>query len=162
MIRPEIREGLHRWREVIAAGGIAVFGLWLLGKGWLLGPIGALLLALGAALALNARRRMRFAGSGDGLGVVSVDEGQISYLAPEIGGFVSIAELVELRLLSVQGRRMWRLRQSDGQAILIPVDAAGADKLFDAFAAVPGMDVSRLLAAKPDTVVWARHLRVLT
>ncbi|MDH2325622.1 hypothetical protein QCN27_01950 [Cereibacter sp. SYSU M97828] len=162
MIRHEIREGLHRWREVIAAGLIAVFGLWLIGKGWFLGPIGALLLALGAALALNGWRRLRFAGSGDGLGVVSVDEGQVSYLAPEVGGFIALSELVELRLLSVQGRRMWRLRQSDGQALLIPVDAAGADKLFDAFASLPGMDVSRLLAANPDMVVWTRHLRVLT
>ncbi len=162
MIRPEVQAKLLRWREVIVAGLIAAFGLLLIGRGWLLTPIGALALALGAALALNGWRRLRFAGDGDAPGVVSVDEGQISYLAPEGGGFVAASELVELRLLDVGGVHMWRMRQSDGQALLIPVNAAGADALFDVFAALPGMDVSRLSNARPDTVVWGRHLRLLT
>jgi hypothetical protein len=46
----------------------------------------------------------------------------------------SLDELVEIRLLAMRGRRMWRLKQTDGQALLIPVDAEGAEKLFDVFA----------------------------
>ena len=64
-------------------------------------------------------------------GVVEVDEGQISYLGPAFGGSISVPELVELRLLTAGGRRMWRLKQADGQALLIPVEAVGADRLFD-------------------------------
>ncbi|EKD59716.1 MAG: hypothetical protein ACD_54C01179G0003, partial [uncultured bacterium] len=40
-----------------------------------------------------------------------------------------------------------RLKQRDGQAILIPVDATGAERLFDAFASLPGMKTSDLVAA---------------
>ena len=42
---------------------------------------------------------------------------------------------------------MWRLKQADGQALLIPVDAKGAGRLFDAFANLPGMDTADLIAA---------------
>ncbi|MEI2687828.1 MAG: hypothetical protein V9G14_17530 [Cypionkella sp.] len=95
-----------------------------------------------------AWRRIRFAQDIDAPGVVEVDEAQIGYLGPEAGGFVSIVELVELRLLTLRGRRLWRLKQADGQALLIPVDAAGAERLFDAFATLPGMDC-RLVGRSP-------------
>ena len=42
---------------------------------------------------------------------------------------------------------MWRLKQTDGQALLIPVDAEGAEKLFDVFASLPGMDTAELVLA---------------
>jgi hypothetical protein len=60
---------------------------------------------------------------------------------------VALPDLVELRLITLRGRRLWRLKQSDGQTLLIPVDAAGADRLFDAFASLPGMDSAALVAA---------------
>ena len=68
-------------------------------------------------------------------------------MGPEVGGFLSLQDVVELRLLSLRGRRLWRLKQSDGQALLIPVDAKGAERLFDAFANLPGMDSAALVAA---------------
>jgi hypothetical protein len=54
---------------------------------------------------------------------------------------------VELRLVTLRGRRLWRLKQGDGQVLLVPVDAAGAEALFDVFAALPGLDMRALLAA---------------
>jgi hypothetical protein len=52
------------------------------------------------------------------------------------------------------------LKQSDGQALLIPVSAAGADRLFDAFASLPGMDSQALVTAAGgragDGVIWRR------
>ena len=80
-------------------------------------------------------------------GVVEVDEAQVAYLGPATGGFVSLPELAEIRLIAVQGQRHWRLKQTDGQALIIPVDAAGAGALYDAFAALPGIDMGRFLAA---------------
>jgi len=80
-------------------------------------------------------------------GVVEVDEGQIAYLGPAFGGFVALPDLVEIRLVTMRGRRLWRLRQTDGQVLLIPVDATGAERLFDAFASLPGMDMAALVAA---------------
>lgn len=148
MIREGAREALWRWREVIAAGLVVVFGLWVASYGgWVLIPFGGLVAAFGAGLGVQAWRRLRFAQGADAPGIVEVDEGQISYMGPQLGGFVSVPELVELRLVTLRGRRLWRLKQADGQALLVPVDAAGAEGLFDVFATLPGMDMEAVLAA---------------
>lgn len=148
MIRAELRAALWRWREVIGAGVVAALGLWIAAQGgYLLVPVGLLVAALGAGLAVQGWRRLRFVQGGDSPGVVAVDEGQISYMGPQLGGFVSVPELEELRLITLRGRRLWRLRQVDGQVLLIPVDAAGAAGLFDVFATLPGMDMAALLSA---------------
>jgi hypothetical protein len=179
-IRPEARAALWRLREVIAAGGLAVSGLWLIALGgYLLIAIGGGMVVLSIALGLLGLRRLRFAQSGAAPGVVEVDEGQISYFGPAFGGAVSVPELTELRLITAGGRRLWRLRQKDGQALLIPVEALGAERLFDAFASLPGLDTQslvealspkpaapaqgvRLVSAAPDSVViWQRKAHVV-
>lgn len=148
MIREGARVALWRGREMIAAAAVAVFGLWVAAQGgWLLLPLGGLVAAFGAGLGVQAWRRLRFAQAAEAPGLVTVDEGQISYMGPQLGGFVSVPELVELRLITLRGRRLWRLRQADGQVLLVPVDAAGAEALFDVYAALPGMDMPGLLAA---------------
>ncbi len=148
VIRPRLTAMLNRWREVIAAGGLGATGLWLIWLGgFLLGPVGALILVLAAFWGITAWRRMRFAQEVAAPGVVEVDEGQVGYLGPSFGGFVALPDLVEVRLVTMYGRRLWRLKQADGQALLIPVDAAGAERLFDAFGSLPGMDMAALLAA---------------
>jgi len=148
VIREGARAALWQWREVIAAGVVVGLGLWTAtGGGYVLVPFGLLVAALGAGLAVQAWRRMRFAQGADAPGVVEVDEGLISYMGPQLGGFVSVPELVELRLVALRGRRLWRLKQADGQVLLVPVDAAGAEGLYDVFAALPGMDMPALLAA---------------
>jgi hypothetical protein len=148
VIRAAVTEGAWRWREVIAAGGLGLFGLWLIWLGgFLLGPLGALILVLAAFWGITAWRRMRFAQGVAAPGMVEVDEGQVGYLGPSFGGFVALPDLVEVRLVTMYGRRLWRLKQADGQALLIPVDAAGAERLFDAFGSLPGMDMAALLAA---------------
>ncbi len=151
-MRPELRAALIRCREVMAAAALGALGLWLaLLGGYVLVPAGAVIFVLGAAWAVMAVRRLRFAQAPDGPGVVELDEGQIGYLGPGTGaasgGYVSLVDLVELRLLRLRGRRVWRLKQEDSQALLIPVDAAGADRLFDAFTSLPGMDTAALVAA---------------
>jgi hypothetical protein len=148
LIRPEITEKVLEGREVIAATSLGAFGLWLIWLGgYVLTPIGFLFIAGAAVWALTALRRLRFAQGVHAPGVVEVDEGQIGYLGPSFGGYVAIPELTELRLVTMYGRRMWRLKQADGQAVLVPVDAAGAERLFDAFASLPGMDMAALMAA---------------
>ncbi len=148
LIRPEIVAAMVRGQELIAAAAVMAFGLWLVWLGgYLLLPLGVIVLVIGAVLARQAWARMRFAQSTSAPGLVELDEAQIGFLGPDDGGYLSLDELVELRLLTLQGRRMWRLKQSDGQALLIPVEAQGAERLFDAFAALPGMDPTALVAA---------------
>ena len=93
--------------------------------GWFLGPVGGAVAAFGAAWAVLGLRRMRFQGADDAPGVVEVDEARITYLGPRIGGSISLPDLAEIRLLTLRGRRVWRLRQADGQALLVPLDASG-------------------------------------
>lgn len=148
LIRPQARAALWRWREVAAAGGLGGLGVWLMGLGGLfLLPVGIGVSALALGWGVIALRRMRFAQSGLAPGVVEVLEGQVSYFGPAFGGSVSLPEVVELRLLTSGARRMWRLRQADAQVLLIPVEAVGAEALFDAFSGLPGLDTQALVAA---------------
>ena len=148
LIRPEVTDLIWRAREVVWASLVAALGVWLISLGgYLLIPLGAVIGGIGLVLTVTAVRRMRFEQSVAAPGLVELDEAQVGYMGPEVGGYLSLNELVELRLLSLRGRRVWRLKQADGQALLIPVDAKGAERLFDAFAGLPGMDTSTLVAA---------------
>ena len=173
MIRPELWAGLLRWREVIAALGFALFGLWTAWQGgYLLTPLGLAFLALGAGWALTSWRRLRFRQPGEAPGILRVTEAQIAYMGPRTGGFIGLPDLIEIRLLTLRGRRIWKLKQADGRLLHIPVESDGADALFDAFAALPGMDTAALVAAlgsdgpasdsrvialaEVDRLIWAR------
>ena len=148
MIRPEARAWVARHAELGFSAVVALAGVWLMWLGgYLLLPLGAVVVLVALTLAVFALRRLRFAQSADGPGMVEIREAQIGFLGPDGGGFVSQRELSELRLLTRTGHRYWRLKQEDGQALLIPVDAHGAERLFDAFAALPGMDSRALVEA---------------
>jgi len=148
LIRPEVTALIWRAREVIWAGLVVGLGGWLIALGgFVLVPLGAVVAGVGVVLATMAFRRMQFEQDVSAPGLVELDEAQIGYLGPEIGGFLSLSELVELRILTLRGRRVWRLKQADGQALLIPVDAKGAERLFDAFVNLPGMEAGALLGA---------------
>ena len=160
-LRPEAAVALQRWREVIAAVIFAAAGGWIFALGgYFFAALGALVMATGAGLGWTALRRMRFACAPTGPGVVEIDEGQVGWFGPGVGGFVSLTELSDLGLVTVANLRCWRLKQEDGQLLLIPVAATGADRLFDAFAALPGMDPARLITALEGEVdhpfVWRR------
>lgn len=160
-IRPEAQASLRRFAEVILAAGTGLFGAWLLWLGgYVLFPLGLLVIALAAIWSLQALRRARFARSVAAPGMVEVDEGQVGYLGPVFGGYLSLPELVELKLIVIHGQRLWRLKQADGQALLIPVRANGAERLFDAFSTLPGMDTQALVDAVEDGgtegLVWKR------
>lgn len=173
LIRPELLAALHRNAELLVALALAAFGGWTAAQGgYLLTPVGLALLALGLGWALTTWRRLRFLQSGEAPGVVRVTEAQIAYYGPRVGGFVGLPELVEIRLLTLRGRRIWKLRQADGQLLHIPVESDGADALFDAFATLPGIDMAALVAAlgsdapasdsrvialaEVDRLIWAR------
>jgi hypothetical protein len=160
--RPEARAALWRWREVIAGVLIALFGLWLVsGPGFLLAVPGYAFLAGGAVLAWLGIQRGRFRGSDGGAGAVQVDEGQITYFGPLTGGSVALREMESLTLEGNMFPAHWRLTQNGQAPLLIPVNAAGADALFDAFATLPGLRTERMLntlSAEPHqaVVIWQR------
>ena len=166
LVRPEIRAFLSRWAEALAASAVTLAGIWIaLRGGWFFAGIGALVLLTGLSLLLGAWRRRPFRRPVAAPGVVEVVEGAIRYYgATDLGGEIALRELVEIWLLRVAGRAHWRLRSAGAEALLIPVDAAGAEALADAFTALPGLDMGQVSAAlahaadRPDAmrVVWRR------
>lgn len=162
MIRPELRALAWRWREALIGLALVLGGLWALSQpAALIKGLGGLVALAGLALAVIGTRRARFAGGAvGGPGVVDIIERQIVYMAPEGGGFVALDEIVSLSL-SADGR-CWLIGASDGSELAVPLAARGAEMLFDAFAALPGIDMARLSravregAAPHDRPLWRR------
>ena len=159
-IRPEARAAVARWREALAGGAVLALGLWwALGSLGLIRWLGVVLVLLGAGLAWTGVQRARFRGGHGGLGVVHVDERQVTYLAPVGGGFASLDALVQVEVApDLAGLPVWRFT-SPGEVLVIPVNAEGTDALFEALSALPGVDMQaaiRASASRPETpiLVW--------
>lgn len=161
--RPEAKAELVRWREALVGAGLVVLGLWwLLGPGRLLTFPAVAFLVAGAALIWIGVQRARFRGKGDGPGAVQVDEGQIAYFGPLTGGAIALREMSRLILDRSQFPAHWQLEQPGVPAVTIPVNAAGAEALFDAFATLPGLRTERMLAelqarTRYQVVIWQRE-----
>ena len=167
MIRPELIQRFKKYREVIAAVFFAFVGIWVMSWGvWFWQGVGALVLLTGAALAYTALRRMRFQTDQVGPGVVEVDERQISYFSAYEGGAVSIEALARITCVTTDTGPWaedlhWVLEEDGGSTLTIPNSAAGTEKLFDAFAALPGVDYAKATKAMESTendsyVSWAK------
>lgn len=166
-IRPQARAALWRWREVLLGMAVAVLALWWLtnANGVLRFVAPAVLVGAGALIMVGFQRG-RFRNAGGGVGAVQVDEGQIVYYGPLSGGAVAVRDLRRLTLDARQRPPHWRLEQADQPPLLIPLDAEGAEALFDAFAALPGLRTERMLThihSLPETavVVWERPRKTL-
>lgn len=161
-LRPEAVAGVQRWREVIIGAGAALLGAWwVIGPGGLLSIPGTILILGGAALVWVGVQRARFRGAQGGVGAVHIDEGQITYFGPISGGTISLKELERLSLDATATPAHWRLDQPGEPPLFVPVNAAGSDALFDAFASLKGLKTERMLAelrsGKPQAVViWER------
>lgn len=162
-IRPEAREGLLRWREAMVGGAVALLGLyWFTTSFGLLKWAGMAVVVIGAAMAWSGFQRARFGGGHGGLGVVQVDERQITYLAPVGGGFASIDALTRVEIgPDLAGRPVWRFR-SGGDLLTIPASAEGTAGLFDALTALPGVDISAAIRALDEkksqsVVIWQKR-----
>jgi hypothetical protein len=162
-LRPEAKAQLLRWRETLAGAGAAALGLWfaLTSYGVLFG-LGIVLILGGGALAAAGVQRARFRQGTDGPGVVQIVEGRVTYFGPWGGGGASLDRLAWLDLEPVRGGAgAWVLIEEEGERLEIPVDARGADRLFDVFAALPGFDTRAMIAAlrppvRERTRIWQR------
>lgn len=166
MIRPDAMKALMRWREALFGLAVALLGLlWVLRAFGILQWLGWALIAAGLALAFAGVQRGRFRGAGDGPGVVTIDERRVTYMGPTMGGVADL-DLLQRLELHPDGPT-WRLVAESGAWLDIPVDAAGAEQLFDLFAALPGVQIETMLARMraPGTgvhIVWTGPERPIT
>ncbi|MFD1340909.1 hypothetical protein [Litorisediminicola beolgyonensis] len=150
-VRPEARATLRRWAEAGIGLGVMALGLWLaLGTGGILGWIGWAVALAGAAMSIAGVQRARFRRGSDGPGIVDVTEARISYFGPLTGGVAALDDLGALALDRNGRPAHWILQRSGEPDLFIPVSAEGADRLFDAFARLPGLRTERLLRALED------------
>ncbi|MGR3197889.1 MAG: hypothetical protein ACU0DH_02410 [Paracoccus sp. (in: a-proteobacteria)] len=163
MIRPELRAFVRDRAELLIFGALTLAGLWLafLG-GWFFALIGGAVVLVGASLTVGAMRHAPFRRPVAAPGVVELVEGAIRFFgAAETGGEIALRDLTEIRLLRLQGRAHWRLRSRDGQALLVPVDAAGAAVLADAFESLPGMDMGAMSRALAQVALQPQSMQTL-
>ncbi len=161
-IRSDARQTLWRWREVLVALAVLVLGaFWVFGTYGLLHVLGYAVLVLGAVMLLAGWQRARFQGGNGGPGVVQVDEGQVAYFGPLTGGTVALREMTALRLDPTAHPAHWVLVQPGQAELRVPLNAEGAEALFDAFASLPGIRTERMLAemkrgADRPVMIWQR------
>jgi len=161
-IRPEIAAKLQTWREVLACGLVFCVGVCLIqSPGLVVKAVGALAVLAALGFGAVAWRRVRFATQDAAPGVVTVNEREITYLGPVVGGAMELDALSVLRLRREGERRAWLLQSEDGQALAIPHGAAGEAQLFDAFSALPGLRMAHLLqilegGSDGSFIVWQR------
>lgn len=146
-IRPEARAAIGRWRELLVGLGLVCLGTyWAIGPAGLLGYVGYAAIIAGLALTIVGFQRARFRSGAGGPGIVTVDEGQITYFGPVSGGAIASADIERVTLDPTTDPAHWILSQPGQPHIAIPVNAEGADALFDVFSGLPGIRTERMLA----------------
>ena len=165
-LRPEARAALVQWRETLVGAAVLLLGLWWASGFGLLKWLGIGLVAVGAVLIVSGIQRARFRIGQGGPGVVQVDEGEVAYFGPLNGGSVAMRSLSRVVLDGRSQPPVWALYQPGQAPLHIPVNAAGSDALFDAFASLDGIKTEHMLAqlkAAPDhpVVIWAKEDRRL-
>ncbi|HSF94306.1 MAG TPA: hypothetical protein VLA52_04705 [Thermohalobaculum sp.] len=166
-LRPEAVAALSRWAEAAAAAvAVALAGWWGVAGvaggsvlGWFALGAGALGLFWLRAAVLGALAARPVTGAG----VAIIREREIGYMGPHHGGFLELDDIERVEIYLVPGTRnpVWRLVGGIGEALAIPADAEGANRLPEALSALPGFSdlaaVGILQRADPGRhVVWAR------
>lgn len=152
-IRPDLARFFSRWAEPIGAGTLAIIGALMLWRGLshyngMQQILGVILLLAGLGLFWAAYRRAQFNRDGDGPGLIEVTERQVTYMTPTGGGSVDLEAMNRLEVrTTLEFGRVWVLKHSEGPSLFIPISAAGSEKLFDAFSALPGLEPAKLIAA---------------
>ncbi|WP_288927581.1 hypothetical protein [uncultured Maritimibacter sp.] len=161
-LRPEALNGLARWRDVLIGAAVALAGLrWVLVGVGLMPWIGGAVMLLGAVYLWTGFQRARFRTGSGGLGVVEVDERQITYLAPVGGGIAAIDALTQVSVVASRaGGAFWRFDMA-GERLSVPAAAEGARAVFDVLTALPGARIEtaiRALNQPPETpvTIWRK------
>ena len=167
-IRPDVKEAVSRFRDAIAGIAVSLLGVyWALNGVGFMSIVGTSLAVAGALLVFAGIQRGRFRSGAGGPGIVSVDEGQVTYYGPLEGGSVVISELAKVEFdATARPKAEWILHDPVTGPLRIPINAEGADALFDVFSKLEGIQTEKMLAAmksrrRQQTVIWQAKRRAL-
>lgn len=170
-MRPEAVALLKRWAETAFSGAVLAVMVWvgvaMIRAGTVMGVV-VLAVAIGAGFWFwTALARARLGAPPLGPGVVVVDERRITYMGPETGAVLALDSLIGIEIVTsakgvYQASASWVLRPEEGPPLVVPAGAEGADRLPEAFAALPGFSYDRVVSAMgaaPGThaIVWRRN-----
>jgi hypothetical protein len=147
-IRPEVWNGIWRWREALFGFFLAACGMvWAVGEQGVLAAVGTSLAIVGGLIIFAGIQRTRFRVGTGGPGVVQVHERLVTYYGygPFDGGSVSIDALEVVKLDPTTKPASWMLQEVGGQPLYIPTNAENAEELFDAFATLEGIRTENML-----------------
>jgi hypothetical protein len=159
-MRKDAVETLKRFSGLIIAILTICLGLyWILNSYGLLMIVGYPVTLIGIVLGYSAIQRLRFHHNNEGQGIVHFVEGQITYFGPKSGGIVAISDITRVVLRKIAGNSLWIIEQPAQPALVIPTNARGSDRLFDAFVLLPNWDVEFTLSRLEDNqshedVIW--------
>ncbi|MDB2475665.1 hypothetical protein N9X06_01685 [Paracoccaceae bacterium] len=159
-MRQDAIETLQRFSGLIIALCTICLGLyWILNSFGLLMIVGYPVAFIGIALGYSAIQRLRFHRNTEGQGIVHFVEGQITYFGPESGGIVAVGDITRVMLHKIGRENVWVIEQPAQPALVIPTNAQGADRLFDAFVLLPNWNVEFTLSRLEDNqshedVIW--------
>lgn len=162
-VRPAAKAAIMRWREALIGAALLALGVYW--SFWttpgLLSWVGLLVVLLGAALLFAGLQKGRSRLGGGGPGVVQIIERRIGYFGPLNGGIVDIDAITSLSFDPTEHPAHWVITHEGGPALHIPVNAEGADGLFDAFASLPGLSPGRIASVTHhegtgSIVLWRR------
>jgi hypothetical protein len=169
-VRPEVAEAIRRYGEPAIYAAIAALCLWkgvaLLAAGaWIgLAPMALGLVAAFAVLGTAERALVARRSAAAGPGIVTVQEGRISYFGPHGGATVAVDALVRVDIVTGDddaGDARWELTDEMGKRMSIPAGAANAGTLLDVLGGLPGFNnmavVLAMRAEEPGrTPIWRR------
>ena len=162
-VRPGAKAAIARWREALIGAGLMALGLywnlWL--TPGLLTWVGLVVVLLGTALFFAGLQKGRSRLGGGGPGVVQIIERRIGFFGPLNGGIVDLDNVTSLTFDPTEHPPHWVITHDTGPALHIPINAEGADALFDAFASLPGLSPGRMASISrqegmQQVVLWRR------
>lgn len=167
-IRPEVKALAWRWREVIFGEILFVLGIWwALTSAGLVKWIGWVIVVIAIGISIAGILRGRFRQSGHGPGVVKIVERRVGYFGPLTGGAIDLGDAAMLELEpNAMPVPHWVLSDVNGQVVEIPVNAEGAEDLYDAFATLPNINMQATVDVLSRTstervVIWQKERRLL-
>lgn len=167
-LRPEVKEGIWRWREALVGFSVSMLGLfWAINSIGFMSIVGTSLAIAGALLVFAGIQRARFRVGSGGTGVVYVDEGQVTYYGPIDGGTVSVADLTLVELdPNSKPFSEWILHDPGSAPLRIPTNAEGAEALFDVFSGLDGLHTEKMLtelnnAPESQVIIWQSKIVAL-